>query len=134
VSGRVETGASTRPEITSDRTPGGRVESAIRAANQDGRPALTAFITAGYPRRSRFVDTLISVAAEADVVEVGVPFGALRHAVDVEDVLVVTAVLVRVRLLLRDLLVRVVDELDGGTARSGGSRHGERECYEKGPG
>ena len=74
MSGVVETGASPRPEITSDRTPGGRVESAIRAANQDGRPALTAFITAGYPRRSRFVDTLISVAAEADVVEVGVPF------------------------------------------------------------
>ena len=75
----VETGASTRPEITSDRTPGGRVESAIRAANQDGRPALTAFITAGYPRRSRFVDTLISVAAEADVATRAHPRAPLAH-------------------------------------------------------
>jgi hypothetical protein len=67
-------------------------------------------------------------------VEVGVPFGALSHAVDVEDVLVVTAVLVGVRLLLRDLLVRVVDELDGGAARGRRRRHGERERDEKGPG
>ena len=74
MSGATGTRTSARPESSSGRTPGGRVESAIRAANDDGRPALTAFLTAGYPRRDRFVDTLRSVATEVDVVEVGVPF------------------------------------------------------------
>jgi tryptophan synthase alpha chain len=74
VSGVIRTSAESRPERSADRAPGGRVESAIRAANLDGRPALTAFLTAGYPHRDRFVDTLRSVATEADVVEVGVPF------------------------------------------------------------
>jgi tryptophan synthase alpha chain len=50
------------------------IESAIRAANREGRPALTAFLTAGYPRRDRFVETLLAIAEEADLVEVGVPF------------------------------------------------------------
>ncbi|MCL7969106.1 MAG: tryptophan synthase subunit alpha [marine benthic group bacterium] len=50
------------------------IESAIRAANRDGRPALTAFLTAGYPQRDRFAELLEAVAVEADVVEVGVPF------------------------------------------------------------
>lgn len=54
--------------------PGKEVESAIRAANRDDRPALTAFLTAGYPRRDGFVEALRAVATEADVVEVGVPF------------------------------------------------------------
>lgn len=61
-----------------DRKPGavaGRtIEAAIRQANREGRPAITAFLTAGYPRRERFADTLRTVAAAADVVEVGVPF------------------------------------------------------------
>ena len=65
MSGAIETGAAVRPERSADRTPGGRIEAAIRAANQAGRPALTAFLTAGYPDRDRFVDTLRSVASEA---------------------------------------------------------------------
>ncbi len=59
-------------------TPGPRgsraIEMAIRTANREGRPALTAFLTAGYPRRDRFVELLEAIAAEADLVEVGVPF------------------------------------------------------------
>jgi len=50
------------------------VAAAIRAAADEGRTALVAFITAGYPVRARFGATLAEVAAAADVVEVGVPF------------------------------------------------------------
>lgn len=54
--------------------PHERVTAAIRAANDQGRTALVPFITAGYPRRERFVATLRQVAAVGDVVEIGVPF------------------------------------------------------------
>lgn len=74
MSGNSETGMQIWPETVASRHPGLRVEAAIRAANADGRPALTAFLTAGYPHRERFVDTLRSVATAADVIEVGVPF------------------------------------------------------------
>lgn len=50
------------------------IESAIRAANAEGRPALIAYLTAGYPAQSSFVQAIIEVAAVADVVEIGVPF------------------------------------------------------------
>lgn len=50
------------------------IESAIRAANADGRPALVAFVTAGYPDIVGFPDRLRAIAREADVIEVGVPF------------------------------------------------------------
>jgi tryptophan synthase alpha chain len=53
---------------------GGEIEQAIRAANDSGRPALSAFLTAGFPDRAGFANLLTSVAAEADLVEVGVPF------------------------------------------------------------
>jgi len=53
---------------------GQSIEAAIRRANRAGRPAITAFLTAGHPHRDRFADTLQAVAAAADVVEVGVPF------------------------------------------------------------
>jgi len=53
---------------------GQTIKAAIRQANREGRPAITAFLTAGHPRRERFADTLRTVAAAADVVEVGVPF------------------------------------------------------------
>ncbi len=67
--------ARSRPRETAGaRSPGARIESAIREANERGRPALTAFLTAGYPSRDDFVSTLRSIAAVADVVEVGVPF------------------------------------------------------------
>ncbi len=50
------------------------ISRAIRAANDAGRPALVAFLTAGYPDRDRFIDHLRQVASAADVVEIGVPF------------------------------------------------------------
>ena len=53
---------------------GREIEAAIRRANREGRPAITAFVTAGHPCMDRFADTLRTVAAAADVVEVGVPF------------------------------------------------------------
>jgi len=54
--------------------PHEQISAAIRAAAAEGRTALVAYITAGYPQKDRFRDTLAEVAAAADVVEVGVPF------------------------------------------------------------
>ncbi|MGW8283206.1 MAG: tryptophan synthase subunit alpha, partial [Gemmatimonadota bacterium] len=70
----LEAGRSTPRENDGARVPGARIESAIRKANEQGRPALTAFLTAGYPSREGFVPTLRSIAAVVDVVEIGVPF------------------------------------------------------------
>lgn len=53
--------------------PGAPISAAIRAATGRG-PALAAFLTAGFPEPADFPDVLRAVAAEADVVEVGVPF------------------------------------------------------------
>lgn len=55
-------------------TPGETIGAAIRAANVAGRPALVAFLTAGFPRKEDFPAQLAAIAAEADVVEIGVPF------------------------------------------------------------
>lgn len=51
-----------------------RISQAIRAAGDEGRTALVAFLTAGYPQKENFRKTLAEVAQAADVVEVGVPF------------------------------------------------------------
>ncbi len=51
-----------------------RITAAIDAATKSGRPALIPFITAGYPRSESFIETLKSVAAVGDVVELGIPF------------------------------------------------------------
>ena len=51
-----------------------RLTAAIRAANDDGRPALVPFLTAGYPEPKNFVSTLQAIAEAGDVVEVGIPF------------------------------------------------------------
>ena len=51
-----------------------RISRAIRAAGEEERTALVAFLTAGYPRKEDFRKTLREVASAADVVEVGVPF------------------------------------------------------------
>lgn len=49
--------------------------SAITSAIQEASgPAVCAYVTAGYPDPGTFADVLRSVAAAADVVEVGVPF------------------------------------------------------------
>jgi tryptophan synthase alpha chain len=50
------------------------IGAAIRAARTVGRPALVAYITAGFPRREGFRELLSAVANAADVVEIGVPF------------------------------------------------------------
>lgn len=55
-------------------TPHERIAAAIRGATAGHRTALVAFITAGYPEKGRFRETLAEVCAAADVVEVGVPF------------------------------------------------------------
>ena len=51
-----------------------RVGAAIGAAAEEGRTALVAYVTAGYPDRDGFRGLLAAVAEVADVVEVGVPF------------------------------------------------------------
>lgn len=54
--------------------PRERISAAILGRARGGEPALVAFLTAGYPRRERFREHLCAIAAEADVVEIGVPF------------------------------------------------------------
>ena len=50
-----------------------RIERTVRDAAARG-PALAAFVTAGYPSREGFGALVDTVTAEADLVEVGVPF------------------------------------------------------------
>lgn len=50
------------------------ITAAIRAAASQGRPAVVAFLTAGFPTKESFVQHLRTVASVADVVEIGVPF------------------------------------------------------------
>jgi tryptophan synthase alpha chain len=55
--------------------PRDTISAAIRRAAADGkRPAVVAFATAGFPDRAGFIRNLRAIAAEADVVEIGVPF------------------------------------------------------------
>jgi tryptophan synthase alpha chain len=54
--------------------PHERITQSLRSASAEGTPALVAFLTAGYPSRERFRADLAAIAAEADVVEVGIPF------------------------------------------------------------
>ncbi|MDP2470625.1 MAG: tryptophan synthase subunit alpha [Candidatus Palauibacterales bacterium] len=51
-----------------------RIGEAIARAKAERRPAIAAFLTAGFPTRERFASLLSAAAAEADLVEVGVPF------------------------------------------------------------
>jgi tryptophan synthase alpha chain len=51
-----------------------RLTAAVVAANEDNRPALVPFITAGYPEPGEFINTLKSIATIGDVVELGIPF------------------------------------------------------------
>ena len=50
------------------------ISTAIRNRRATGQPALIAYVTAGFPKKEGFIQQLNAVAAEADVVEVGVPF------------------------------------------------------------
>jgi tryptophan synthase alpha chain len=54
--------------------PRDTISEALRVAGRSGEPALVAFLTAGYPSKNQFREHLQSVAAGADVVEIGVPF------------------------------------------------------------
>jgi len=51
-----------------------RIEAAIRQAGAERRPAIAAFLTAGFPSRDVFPGVLRRVSEVADVVELGVPF------------------------------------------------------------
>ena len=63
-----------------------RIEDAIRAAGREDRPAIAAFLTAGYPRRRGFADLVRRVADEADLVELGVPFtDPMADGVTIQD-------------------------------------------------
>jgi tryptophan synthase alpha chain len=53
-------------------SPRDRVSESLRSAPK--KPALVAFLTAGYPTREGFVEALRAVARAAEVVEIGVPF------------------------------------------------------------
>lgn len=53
---------------------GAAISETIRKAKAGGRPALVAYITAGFPQRETFLQQLAAVADAADVVEIGVPF------------------------------------------------------------
>jgi len=55
--------------------PRDRIQNALaRDLHKHERPALVAYITAGFPEPSGFLKVLRSVAGAADAVEIGVPF------------------------------------------------------------
>ena len=54
--------------------PGDTIAETIRGASSRGRPALIAFMTAGFPGRARFAADLLKIGEAADVIEIGVPF------------------------------------------------------------
>jgi len=54
--------------------PHERITEAIQQAAAGSGVGLIPYITAGYPDKDKFVDTLRAIAAVTDVVEVGVPF------------------------------------------------------------
>jgi len=54
-------------------TPATNLADAIRAVRRE-RVAVVAFLTAGFPSKENFARDLAELAAEADVVEIGVPF------------------------------------------------------------
>jgi tryptophan synthase alpha chain len=54
--------------------PHEQITAAIRQAAASDGVAMVPYITAGYPDKAKFIDTLRAIAAVADVVEVGVPF------------------------------------------------------------
>ena len=50
------------------------ISTAIRKARDSGRPAMVAYLTAGFPTKESFAKNLQAVASAADVIEIGVPF------------------------------------------------------------
>ena len=116
-----------------------RIELAIRRRTTDQEPALAAFLTAGFPDPGSFGDTLSRVAAEADLVELGVPFSdpmadgvtiqrssqaALRAGIDLPWILAAAApvsgsVPVLIMSYLNPLLAFGVERLATEAARAG---------------
>ncbi len=56
------------------KQPHEAIAQAVRDGAARGTPALVAFLTAGFPDRASFAAQLGALAAEADLVEIGVPF------------------------------------------------------------
>ncbi len=54
--------------------PRDSISTALRAAKESGRPAVVAFLTAGFPAKEKFIELLRDIASESDVIEIGVPF------------------------------------------------------------
>ncbi len=54
--------------------PHQRISQAIEGARRARRVALVPYLTAGYPDKSRFVETVHRIATVAEVIEIGVPF------------------------------------------------------------
>ena len=54
--------------------PRDAITEAIRRKSVRGKPALVAFMTAGFPSRARFTADLMKVSEAADAIEIGVPF------------------------------------------------------------
>jgi len=50
------------------------ISNAIRKARDAGRPAMVAYVTAGFPTKESFAKDLQAVGSAADVIEIGVPF------------------------------------------------------------
>jgi tryptophan synthase alpha chain len=67
-------GIEIRNKETTDMLPRDEISAALSDANANGKVALVPFITAGYPEKDGFISTLKAIAAEGDVVEIGVPF------------------------------------------------------------
>ena len=55
-------------------SPRERISQAIRTARRAGTPSIVAYVTAGFPEPSRFIEVLNEVGEGADVIEIGVPF------------------------------------------------------------
>jgi tryptophan synthase alpha chain len=60
--------------MSQGQTPRDSISAAINASMAQGRPAVVAFMTAGFPDRAGFRANLGAISAAADVVEIGVPF------------------------------------------------------------
>ena len=71
--GHADAAANAARETVMDK-PRDSISAAIRAAGAQGRPAIVAFMTAGFPDRATFRANLAAIASNADVVEIGVPF------------------------------------------------------------
>jgi tryptophan synthase alpha chain len=54
--------------------PHERISAALNGAVAAGRVGLVPYLTAGYPGKAEFIETVKNIAAAAEVVEVGVPF------------------------------------------------------------